>query len=188
MRHPAYRRMLDPQHESILSQIVELNRTILAAKAQDVAAKANNLPFDLPRRPETMEDVKIEPAPPLRAELPAPAMGDWDAGLVKDVTDAAIPHGLEAYGVLATIAHESHAGRRWDLDSGYAALERQHGVEGAKAILADARAAAAKLPKRAFDWLEESGFADNPAVVTPMALAWRHRRGRPGDEPHRCTE
>jgi len=64
----------------------------------------------------------------------------------------------------------------WTYENGLAALEVKHGVEGAKAIISDAKAAAAKLPAKAFAFLEESNLANNPSVITRMALAWRNRR------------
>jgi len=52
-------------------------------------------------------------------------------------------------------------------------------MEGARAIIADAWAA--KLPKRAFDWLEESGYANNPTYSRVWrwggAIARRRRDG-----------
>jgi len=66
--------------------------------------------------------------------------------ILEEVSDAAKSHGVEAF--------ESHSGRRWDYDSAHDELERRHGVQGAAAIIHDAKAAAAKLPKNALDWLE----------------------------------
>jgi hypothetical protein len=78
--------------------------------------------------------------------------------------------------VLSTTAAESRDGMNRSYENALAELEHRHGVEGAQGIIADAKAAAAQLPKRAFEFLEDWNLANDPTVVSRFGLAWRNRR------------